>query len=114
MHTFNAYSYNDSQLVLMGGCVGNISSSRTSSSSKQYNFGDEEGVRLTNNSHCETVHTHTITLARAPRARTHTHTHTLRCLGTEDGAVESAGKPETSILKPQTPNPKPQTPNPKL
>jgi hypothetical protein len=51
MHTFNRYSYSDSQLVLMGGCVGR-------SSSRQYNYGDAEGVRLTNSSHCEKVFGH--------------------------------------------------------
>jgi hypothetical protein len=49
MHTFDRYSYSDSQLVLMGGCVG------SGSSSWRHNYGDAEGVRLTNSSHCEKV-----------------------------------------------------------
>jgi hypothetical protein len=53
MYTFDLYSYNNSQVVLMGGCPG--SSSSSSKRKQSYNFGDEVGLNMLTSSHCEKV-----------------------------------------------------------
>jgi hypothetical protein len=57
MHTFNRYSYNNSQLVLLGGCVG------SSELKKRYNYGDAAGMKLTTRAHCEKVRVTAVVVA---------------------------------------------------